>query len=180
MQRLAPQVGSLMLNANRHRDAYAALGVPVWPDATSDYPGPLAGFLAGLEHAETEWLVTVPCDAPLFPLDLVARLAAAVESQAATLAIAATLDGETRRAQPVFCLMHCTLTPRLRQHLQTGASRQVEAWVRSLGGIEVGFADAAAFANANTLAELNQLQADACTDDPTDAAGRPGRLQSPA
>src|SRR3990167_8794866 len=62
--RLGPQVGHLMVNANRNLGAYDAFGVPVWPDALPDYPGPLAGFLAGLEHCETPYLVTVPCDTP--------------------------------------------------------------------------------------------------------------------
>jgi molybdopterin-guanine dinucleotide biosynthesis protein A len=73
--RLQPQVGEVMINANRNLAAYESMGVPVWPDAWADYPGPLAGMLAGLEHCTTPWLVTVPCDAPLFPEDLVTRLA---------------------------------------------------------------------------------------------------------
>ena len=173
MERLATQVGPLAINANRHREAYAAIGAPVWPDdAGSDYPGPLAGFLAGLENCETEWLATVPCDAPLFPLNLIARLAAAVESRAAGLAFASThssthassptsaVDRATQRAQPVFCLMRRALAPSLREYLRAGGSRQVEAWVRSVGGTDVSFADAAAFANANTAAELERLQRD--------------------
>ena len=63
-----------MINANRNLAAYEAFGVPVWPDVLADYAGPLAGFLTGLERCETRWLVTVPCDTPLFPLDLVERL----------------------------------------------------------------------------------------------------------
>src|SRR3954447_11955988 len=76
--RLAPQIGELMINANRNLGAYEALGVPVWPDSLPDYAGPLAGFLTGLERCETPYLVTVPCDTPQFPEDLVARLAAAL------------------------------------------------------------------------------------------------------
>ena len=78
--RLAPQVGEMMINANRNLGAYESMGVPVWPDALPDYPGPLAGFLAGLEHCETPYLASVPCDSPLFPEDLVARLAAAARA----------------------------------------------------------------------------------------------------
>ena len=73
--RLAPQVGEVMINANRNLAAYESMGAAVWPDALADYPGPLAGFLAGLEHCTTPYLVTVPCDSPHFPEDLVARLA---------------------------------------------------------------------------------------------------------
>ena len=72
-----------MINANRNLGAYESFGVPVWPDALPDYAGPLAGFLAGLERCETPYLVTVPCDTPRFPVDLVERLAAALESSRA-------------------------------------------------------------------------------------------------
>ena len=72
--RLQPQVGESMVNANRNLAAYESFGVPVWPDAQTDYAGPLSGFLAGLEQCGTRWLATVPCDSPLFPTDLVQRL----------------------------------------------------------------------------------------------------------
>ncbi|MCU0925295.1 MAG: molybdenum cofactor guanylyltransferase [Hydrogenophaga sp.] len=68
-------VGELMVNANRNLAAYEAFGHPVWPDTLPDYAGPLAGFLTGLSHCETPYLLTVPCDSPLFPLDLASRLA---------------------------------------------------------------------------------------------------------
>ena len=77
--RLQPQVGAAMINANRNLAAYESFGVPVWPDGLADYAGPLAGFLTGMERCETPCLVTVPCDTPLFPLDLVTRLAGALE-----------------------------------------------------------------------------------------------------
>src|SRR5690349_8508914 len=79
--RLAPQVGEVMVNANRNLGAYEAMGAAVWPDSIPDYAGPLAGFLTGLEHCETPYLVTVPCDSPCFPTDLVERLAAALERE---------------------------------------------------------------------------------------------------
>jgi molybdopterin-guanine dinucleotide biosynthesis protein A len=65
--RLQAQVGETMLNANRNLAAYESMGVPVWPDALPDYPGPLAGFLVGLERCETPYLVVVPCDTRSFP-----------------------------------------------------------------------------------------------------------------
>ena len=68
LRRLAPQVGTVMINANRNLDVYASMGVPVWPDEIPDYAGPLAGMLAGLAHCETPYLATVPCDTPNFPL----------------------------------------------------------------------------------------------------------------
>ena len=83
-----------MINANRNLGAYESMGVPVWPDTLADYAGPLAGFLTGLERCETAYLVTVPCDSPQFPQDLVERLAAGLEAEGAEIAIAATRDGD--------------------------------------------------------------------------------------
>src|SRR5688572_7612361 len=92
--RLSPQVGEAMINANRNLSAYESMGVPVWPDAlpagVAEYPGPLAGLLAGLEHCTTPYLVSVPCDTPNFPLDLVPQLAAALTQEDADIAMAAT------------------------------------------------------------------------------------------
>jgi molybdenum cofactor guanylyltransferase len=158
LMRLAPQVGHVMINANRNLGAYEAMGVPVWPDALPDYAGPLAGFLTGLEHCETPYLVTVPCDSPLFPLDLVARLAQALESDDAEIAMAATLDGDTPQVQPVFCLMKTDLLESLTRFTQ-GGQRKIDRWTAQHRCVEVVFDDAQAFANANTLAELQQLPA---------------------
>ena len=98
--RLSPQVGDVMINANRNLAAYESFGVPVWPDSTSmgDFAGPLAGFMTGLERCETPYLLTVPCDTPLFPHDLVARLADALEEQSADFAVASAPeeDGQSR------------------------------------------------------------------------------------
>src|SRR5690606_38352798 len=107
--RRSPQVGDVMINANRNLSAYEAMGVPVWPDSLPDYAGPLAGFIAGLERCETPYMVTVPCDSPLFPLDLVERLAQALEAQEADIAMVATREGDVWRTQPVFCLMKTEL-----------------------------------------------------------------------
>jgi molybdopterin-guanine dinucleotide biosynthesis protein A len=157
LQRLSPQVGTVMVSANRHLDTYASFGVPVWPDAVNDYPGPLAGFLAGLEHCQTPYLVTVPCDTPNFPIDLVARLAAGLIAQDAQIALAATRDGDGVQAQPVFCLMACSLKDSLIDFIASG-QRQVERWTTLHRGATVVFDDAAAFANANTAQELQRLQ----------------------
>ena len=159
--RLGPQVGHSMLNANRNLGAYDAMGVPVWPDAlvggSEAYPGPLAGFLAGLEHCETPYLVTVPCDTPNFPLDLVARLAQALVVQDAELAIAATLEDGKVQPQPVFCLMQATLIESLVAFTHSG-QRKIDRWTSQHRCATVVFDDADAFFNANTLAELQQLQ----------------------
>ncbi len=155
--RLSPQVGAVMINANRNLGAYESMGVPVWPDALADYPGPLAGFLAGLENCETPYLVTVPCDSPLFPADLVERLAAAVDDDGIELAMAATRENGELRLQPVFCLMRASVMEGLLQFTSSG-QRKIDAWTATLRTVVVEFDDAAAFVNANTTAELRGLQ----------------------
>lgn len=157
--RLQPQVGSLMVNANRNLSAYESLGAPVWPDPVADYPGPLGGFLAGLEHCETPYLVTVPCDTPNFPTDLVARLAQGLASANADVAIAATLEEGQQRAQPVFALLRTELLESLVAYLHKG-DRKIAGWMRQHQCVEVLFEDTAAFFNANTLADLQRLQQD--------------------
>jgi molybdopterin-guanine dinucleotide biosynthesis protein A len=157
LMRLAPQVGQVMINANRNLGAYESFGAPVWPDAVPDYAGPLAGFLAGLEHCETPWLVTVPCDTPLFPDDLVQRLATAAEEHAADMAIAATVEDGLMQVQPVFCLLKTELVESLVRFIQSG-QRKIDKWTAQHHCVEVPFADAQAFTNANTMDELQQLQ----------------------
>ena len=157
LRRLQPQVGSVMINANRNLDAYGSMGVPVWPDALPDYPGPLAGFLSGLAHCATPYLVTVPCDTPGFPLDLVERLAAALEAQDAEIAMAATVEHGERQVQPVFCLIKASLTESLMRFTQSG-QRKIDRWTAQHRCVEVLFDDADAFFNANTPDELQQLQ----------------------
>ena len=159
--RLGPQVGQMMVNANRNLGAYDSMGVPVWPDAmaggSDDYPGPLAGFLAGLEHCETPYLVTVPCDTPNFPTDLVARLAQALVAQDADIAMAATLEDGHPQVQPVFCLMAARLIESLVVFTQSG-QRKIDRWTGQHRCATVLFDDADAFFNANTLADLQRLQ----------------------
>ena len=157
LTRLSPQVGRVMINANRNLGDYEAFGVPVWPDADTEYAGPLSGFMAGLEHCETPYLVTVPCDSPLFPLDLVPRLAAALVEHDAEVAMAATREGDALQVQPVFCLMKTALLESLVRFTQSG-QRKIDKWTALHRCVEVPFADAQAFTNANTLAELQQLQ----------------------
>ncbi len=156
-QRLSPQVGNMSINANRHTDVYASFGGPVWPDATRNYAGPLAGFLAGLTHCETPYLVTVPCDTPHFPTDLVARLATDMVAHNAPMAMAATHGVAGVQLQPVFCLMATSVKASLAAFLQTG-QRKVEHFAALHGCVQVVFEDESAFANANTADELEALQ----------------------
>lgn len=154
MERLAPQVGAMMISANRNLEAYAALGAPVWPDADADFAGPLAGFLAGLSHCRTEWMVTVPCDTPRFPDDLVARLAAAVRD--APAAVAVTVQEGARQREPVFCLLRRDLEAKLAAYVRAGG-RKINLWLSSCGCVDVVFPEASAFFNANTTEELHRL-----------------------
>jgi molybdopterin-guanine dinucleotide biosynthesis protein A len=157
LNRLAPQVGSVMINANRNISVYEAMGVAVWPDELPDFPGPLAGMLAGLRHCRTSYLVTVPCDAPLFPAELVARLVTGLAQKDADIATAYTRDGDELFPQPVFCLMKVSLLERLRAFIASG-ERKTGAWPRSQHNAQVIFEDAAAFKNINTLDELGPKQ----------------------
>jgi molybdenum cofactor guanylyltransferase len=157
LQRLAPQVGRLMINANRSVDGYRAMGVPVWGDEVADFPGPLAGMLAGLKHCETPYLLTVPCDSPFFPVDLATRLGLGLMENGADIATAYTPDGEKWFPQPVFCLMKSSLQESLRSFIRRG-ERKTGLWSRELNGARVVFDDAAAFANFNTLAELIEAE----------------------
>jgi molybdopterin-guanine dinucleotide biosynthesis protein A len=166
IHRLQAQVNSVMVNANRHAAQYALHGVPVFADTDHGFKGPLAGFLTGLQHCDTEWLVTVPCDSPFFPLDLVEKLAAtAAQSQALIVMAQAeepTPDGHQEwRLQPVFCLMHRQLASSLHAHIQSGGFKITE-WAKQHSMAICPFTGAPGqlppFANANTAEELQHLQ----------------------
>ena len=153
----------VLINANRNLSAYEALGAPVWPDSIDGFAGPLAGFLTGLERCETPLLMTVPCDTPLFPLDLVQRLYEAMNAQDADMAMAAAPEADGAvRPQPVFCLLKIDLLESLVKFTQSGG-RKIDAWTSQHRCAIVPFdqpGDSAhAFANANTLTELQQLEA---------------------
>ena len=163
LRRLQPQVGTTLLNANRNIDAYRGFGVAVHPDTVPDYAGPLAGFVSALEHCTTPYLATVPCDSPLFPTDMVARLADALIQAQADIAMVSILEQDRRseqwkwRNQPVFCLLRTTLLPSLHAFIADGG-RKIDAWTAQHTMVAVPFDDAHAFINANTLEQLQALQ----------------------
>ncbi|HYA38772.1 MAG TPA: molybdenum cofactor guanylyltransferase MobA [Candidatus Methylomirabilis sp.] len=153
--RLKPQVGVLLVNANRNRDAYARLGFPVLPDRFSGFLGPLAGVASGMQAATTPYVVTVPCDSPLLPFDLVARLARALTGERAAIAVAH--DGE--RAHPVFLLVHRELGADLLDFLGTGG-RKIDQWFTRHRLAVADFRDSAqAFINVNHAEERTALEA---------------------
>jgi molybdopterin-guanine dinucleotide biosynthesis protein A len=172
LQRLHQQAGGapglIAINANRNLPHYSALGVPVWTDTVPDYAGPLAGFLAAMRQCagRFDYVLCVPCDSPLFPLDLLARLSAALTAEQADIAMAMApetqADGsEVLRPQPVFCLLRSSLADSLQAFID-GGGRKIGAWTASQRQTKLGFNapgdDARAFANANTLDELHALE----------------------
>jgi molybdopterin molybdotransferase len=156
LARLAPQVGTLTINANRNLDTYASFGVPVWPDETPGFAGPLAGLEAGLRHCGTPYLLTAPCDSPFLPTDLAARLFDALQREDADLAVAVTEENGLRQPHPVFCLLKAGLAPVLSNYLAAGG-RRMDGWYPQIKVAEVLFEDAGAFRNINTREELQQL-----------------------
>ncbi len=153
-ERLAPQVGGIIINANQNQDAYRTLGVRVVGDAIGGFAGPLAGLHAGLSIARRPYVVCVPCDSPLLPEDLVERLYAGIEAAAADIAVPKTGKWQ----QPVFCLVRAGVLPHLSDYLR-GGGRKVDAWYATLRVAEVAFDDEAeAFSNINTSEELKALE----------------------
>jgi molybdopterin-guanine dinucleotide biosynthesis protein A len=151
IERLAPQVAGLAINANR--PDYAGFALPLVADVIPDFAGPLAGLHAGLLACPTPWLLTAPCDAPMLPEDLAARLARAASAQR-RLVVAASPRG----IEPGFLLAHVALAPALGEWL-AGGGRKARDWLAASGAVEVAFADGAAFANVNTPDELARLEA---------------------
>jgi molybdenum cofactor guanylyltransferase len=150
LERLAPQVQEVLINANQNLADYEALGWRVVPDSIGDFAGPLAGLQSGLAAARHELVVCVPCDSPFLPLDLVRRLANARAQTASDLAVAKT----GQQPHPVFCLCRRDLLPHLSGFLERGG-RKIDAWYAALKVVEVAFDDEAeAFSNINTREEL--------------------------
>ena len=157
IMRLEPQVDMVRINANRNLAAYESLGVAVIPDVIGDFAGPLAGFQAGLEACEHPYLVTVPCDSPRFPSDLVEKLSEALLIQDLDIAFAATLEDGEVMSHPVFCLMKSSVITSLTTFLG-GGGRKIDQWFKLNKTAPVIFDDLDAFANINTHEELRSLQ----------------------
>ena len=149
---------AICINANRHLADYQALGFEVWPDAQANFAGPLAGFLVGMTHCPHPYLLTVPCDTPMFPLNLAERLMQALQNQGADIAMAAAPeeDGVLRR-QPVFCVLKVTLKDSLQSFLAEGG-RKIGAWTALHHTVEVPFEDPLAFRNLNTVEDVQRLE----------------------
>lgn len=154
VERLQPQVGTLIINANQNLDRYAEFGCPVVPDQIPDFAGPLAGLHAALSAARTPLVVTAPCDSPFLPEDLVFRLFSALTAAGAELAVARTFD----QPHPVFCLCRREVLPHLTDFLESGG-RKIDRWYATLKIVEVAFDEVAdAFENINTRDELSRFE----------------------
>jgi molybdopterin-guanine dinucleotide biosynthesis protein A len=150
LARLAPQVAEIIINANQNLEIYGKYGQRVVPDEITGFAGPLAGLHAGLKAAREALVVTVPCDSPFLPEDLVARLSSSLKDH--DLAVAKTGD----QPHPVFALMKRQVRESLEAFLAAGG-RKIDAWYAALKVVEVSFDDEAdAFRNINTLDELRR------------------------
>ena len=152
LRRIAPQAGTILISANRNRARYEETGGVVIADLVADQPGPLAGLHAGLAACRTEFLVAVPCDAPFLPLDLVARLAQAIDDD---VDLAVVRSGA--QLHPVFCLMRRSVVDDLAGYLAADG-RAVHRWIGQVRHRAVSFDDENAFVNLNTLAELQAAE----------------------
>lgn len=152
IDRITPQVDAVVLNANGDLSRFQDLGLPVVPDSIGNYPGPLAGVLAGMDWAAEQgydWLISVAADTPSFPLDLVERLAEADTP----VALAATPDPDRGRLpQPTFGRWQVALRHDLRAALEDGV-RKIRQWTQAKGETLVVFENNDFF-NINTPDDL--------------------------
>ena len=152
--RIQPQVAEVLINANRNIGVYEGFGVPVICDQTPDYAGPLAGMQAGLNACSLPFLITVPCDVPLFPENLVEKLCQPFEENPELLlTVVKTPSGD----QPVFCLIRIEALASLEEFIKQG-KRKIDAWYANIPHAKVYFDDEQAFHNVNTIQELKALE----------------------
>jgi molybdenum cofactor guanylyltransferase len=143
---IRPQVGAVLISANRHHEEYRQFDVPVLADPLDDFQGPLAGFLAGLRHIQTDYLLTLPCDGPVIVDDLARRLAAGLSGSGADIAVAH--DGN--RLQPVYAMLNRNVLPDLVLALGEG-ERKIDRWYARNHWVAVDFSDVPQqFSNINT------------------------------
>jgi molybdopterin-guanine dinucleotide biosynthesis protein A len=151
---IQPQVGAILINANRNQERYATFGYPVITDSLRNYQGPLAGFITAMQAIESEHMLTLPCDGPLLPADLVERLHKARHVAGTEIAVAH--DG--KRLQPVYALIPRRLSTSLQRYLDTG-ERKIDLWYQQHRIAHADFSDIPrTFININTLQQRDRLQ----------------------
>ncbi|EXJ09868.1 MULTISPECIES: molybdenum cofactor guanylyltransferase MobA [Nitrincola] len=151
VSRFQPQVDELIINANRSIDAYRALGLQVVPDIEGGFQGPMLGIATGLQAAQHDWVMFVPCDGPFLALDLVEHFYQAACESNAKIVVAA--DGEF--LQPMVVLLHRQLLPNLLQALEEG-ERKPDRWYASVGMAKV-VVDSDSLRNFNSLDQMNNV-----------------------
>ena len=154
IDRISPQVNSLIINANRNQAEYESFGYPVISDELNGFCGPLAGFSSALDNISTNYLVTTPCDSPFIPKDMVIRLYNAMDQNNADISVVQT----NNRLQPVFCLLKKSLLSSLNSFLELG-ERKIDKWFALHNMIAVDFSDeSSAFNNINTQDDLSKAE----------------------
>ncbi len=149
--RLAPQLSRIIISANRNIDRYQSYGYPLISDQLKGR-GPLAGILSARQQCPSEWLLSVPCDTPCLPSNLISRICDKMEQAPALLYTAH--DGQ--QLQPLFSMIHRNLTTSLADFLSSG-KRKVTLWLKQQATVHVDFSDQPhAFFNINTPAMLAQ------------------------
>lgn len=153
---LSPQVDTIIINANRNQTRYAVYGYPVIADSRQGFQGPLAGMLSCLQEAETEFMVSVPCDSPLLPDDLVSRLFRQLSDESAEISVA----HNGHRMQPVFALMPTSLASSMLAFLD-GGGRKIDIWFKRHKLAVTDFSDKPeSFRNINNPGELERMEAE--------------------
>lgn len=153
IERIRTQVNSILINADPQQPDWSMFGLPIIADQIADRPGPLAGIHAALSCVDTPWLLSVPCDTPRLPHDLVARLARA---QAQSGADRVSVRCAAQR-HPVIALVHRSLAAELEAFVRTGG-RRIESWLSQGQWAEAEFEDETEFVNVNTADELQHLE----------------------
>lgn len=151
ISKLAPDVSSILISANRNISDYEKRGLTVikdkdWQDDGPSYDGPLAGILTGLEAANTEWLMVVPCDCPTFPQETLAELAMAAQHDRKAAYVA---------GHPTFAMIPVHKLHALQVYLQHG-HRKLEQWLKEIGATAVACSNEDAFRNLNTPQDFPQ------------------------
>lgn len=153
LDRLRPQVGEVLISANRNLDRYQQFGHPVISDGQTEYLGPMAGMVAAGRQAHGEWLLIVPCDTPFLPHDLLERLL--TEAERSNVRLIRASDGE--QIHYTALLLHNSLLPDLERHLGAGRLK-LQTWQAEHDARTVAFVEANAFLNINTPDDLKRAE----------------------
>jgi len=153
IEKLKPQVDQILISANRHIEKYQSYGYEVHLDEYDDFRGPLAGMAEGLSHSKSEYLLTVPCDGPLLPTDIAARMLTFAQNNQLKAVFA--FDGKYK--QPSYNLIHSDLSASIHRSLERH-EHKLGKWLLDNGAIPIDFSDQkAAFLNVNTPEDLQRL-----------------------